>query len=271
MKIAAFYENIAEGAKKEGISLREALCRLKAAGMEKVYMCRRSLAEGGSELTDLLAELGLTIEGLFDFFDFGHHPEDTGYEDLIDRASEVHADNVLIVPGMITKEDEMCRMQMMNHMKTCLSRAVAYGKEKNVAVSMEDFDGMDAPYCTIAGLNWFMTEVEGLACSFDTGNFILYHEDELEAFRLFADRICTVHLKDRSAVCINEGDIPCVCADDQKMYPSPVGFGDIRIREILEQLKQRGYQGSVIVELFNYSDMLEGIRSSVQWVKENIQ
>lgn len=49
-----------------------------------------------------------------------------------------------------------------------------------IAVSMEDFDGLEAPYCTIAGLNDFLTDVPGLACSFDTGNFIMYQENELE-------------------------------------------------------------------------------------------
>jgi sugar phosphate isomerase/epimerase len=69
-----------------------------------------------------------------------------------------------------------------------------------IAVSMEDFDGLEAPYCTIAGLNDFLTDVPGLACSFDTGNFIMYQENELEAFQLFRDKICTVHLKDRRKV-----------------------------------------------------------------------
>jgi sugar phosphate isomerase/epimerase len=171
---------------------------------------------------------------------------------------------------MITEEEQGMRPQLLDNMKNALIEAVAYGKKQGITVSMEDFDGLDAPYCTIEGLQWFMTQVEGLQCSFDTGNFLMHHEDELEAFELFADKICAVHLKDRSLTQGSSDDIPCICADGQKRYPTPVGSGYIHMKEILEGLKARNYQGTLIVELFNYGDMLEGLRQSLKWIRDNI-
>ena len=69
---------------------------------------------------------------------------------------------------------------LVRNMKIAMSHAVLYGQELGITVSMEDFDGLEAPYCTIAGLDEFLRDVPGLACSFDTGNFIMYQENELE-------------------------------------------------------------------------------------------
>ena len=98
------------------------------------------------------------------------------------------------------------------------------------------------------------------------------HEDELQAFELFKDRICTMHLKDRA----KEGRYPDVrskaCKDGALEYPAPVGQGYIRMKEILDRLKEMNYQGNLIVEMYDYSPvhMLEGIRESVCWVKKTI-
>ena len=130
---------------------------------------------------------------------------------------------------------------------------------------MEDFDGLEAPYCTIAGLNDFLTDVPGLACSFDTGNFIMYQENELEAFQLFRDKICTVHLKDRRKEAKYPDDKAKICADGSLSYAAETGRGYIHIKEILDLLKEQNYHGNVIVELYDYSPehMLEGIGESV--------
>lgn len=103
----------------------------------------------------------------------------------------------MLLPGIIQigsgeKDKKLARMV------EGLRRAVKYEKEKGIDVALEDFDGIEAPYCTIAGMEYFMNEVPGLKCAFDTGNFVMYEEDEIEAFEKLKDRICTLHLKDRS-------------------------------------------------------------------------
>ena len=269
MKIAAFYENILTGAKQNGISLETAVRNLMKEGLELLYISGFSYDDHPEEIRSLMASTGIGVEGLYMFYDFPMHPEDTGYELLIDSACELGAGNVLLIPGMIPANDPEKDIKFENSVQA-LRRAVAYGQQKGIAVSMEDFDGLDAPYCTIDGLNSYMQAVPGLTCSFDTGNFVLYHEDELQAFALFKDRICTVHLKDRSENGNYADDTCKVCADGSPVYAAVVGEGYIQSKEILQQLKEMDYSGNVIVELYDYSPehMLSGIADSVNWVKK---
>lgn len=273
MHIAAFLENIAVGAAAEGIPIKEALERMMDAGMEKLYLMPQSIERcGGEEFIATLEELHLPVEGMHCFFDFGHHPEDESYRDFIDTAARLGAGNVLIVPGFIPKENEDQRDEMLENMKNVLIKAVAYGKEKGVAVSMEDFDGLMAPFCTVDGLDWFMQNVDGLQCSFDTGNFVMYHEDEVEAFRRFRDKICTMHVKDRGTVKLHENDRQTVCADGAEFYPIAVGSGVIKVAEIIGLLKEQGYEGGLIAEIFNCDGayMLDSIAQSIKWIKSQI-
>lgn len=266
MKIAAFYENILEGAMKSGISDREALIRLYGQGMRAIYISYESLRLEKERLLALFREIGLEVEGLHGFFDLGLDPRNDGFVDMIRLAKEAGANNVLIVPGMISPQEESLREERLQNMKEALARAVACGAKEGIAVSMENYDGLYAPYNRVEGLKWFLDHVPGLLCTFDTGNFIMYHQDEVAAFHLFRDRICALHLKDRSAAAMNAADKPKQCADGSFVYPAPVGSGYIRIREILACLVRDGYRGNLIAELYDYGDTLEGVIQSVSWL-----
>lgn len=289
MKISAFYENILDAINYEHLDTKTYLAQLKQDGMEKVYISYETLKNDQEEsILKMLQELELGVEGLYGFIFFDHSPLDESYKNMIDLAAKVNAGNVLFVPGFITDEDLSNEKQIKENMWTGLKNAVKYGKEKGVAVSIEDFDGLTAPYCRISGVAEFLENVPGLQFSFDTGNFVMYHDDELEAFEMFKDKICTVHLKDR----LHEKDILCdentlggkdenvdfpgkeysfvICADGEKMGAVPVGDGVMQIKEIMSRLKSQGYDGGLIAELYGYPSeiMAEGIRKSVRWIKE---
>ncbi len=270
MKIAAFFENIAEGAEKSGISAEEAVKNLMNDGLELLYLSGISYEKDPENFKALLRNTGAGVEGMYMFFDFVDHPEDTSYERLVDVTKELGGTNVLLLPGVLP-QGTPDRDRKMQNMFTALARAVEYGEQKGIAVSMEDFDGMEAPYSSIDGLDQFMQAVPGLKCSFDTGNFCMYSEDELEAFERFKDRLCTMHLKDRSRTKRNQDDKGKTCADGSVVYAEMTGYGYIRMEEILRRLKEMSYPGNVIVEMYDYSPqhMLEGIAQSVRWVKEH--
>lgn len=273
MKIACFYDNVLQGARAAGISPEQALRELAACGLELVYVGGWHLESNAFHtLKERMAASGLGLEGMFAVCDFASDPADQSYCKLIDVTKELGGTNVLLIPGMIPASQEQDRQQLLDNMTAGLKKAVAYGKEKGIAVSMEDFDGMDAPYCTVAGLRYFMDAVSGLQCSFDTGNFVMYDEDELEAFEHFRDRLCTVHLKDRARAPQFADDAFKLCAGGQRAYTPIVGSGYIHMAEILQKLKQQNYPGNVIVELFDHSleHMLESLKRSIQWVKTQI-
>ena len=124
MKIAAFYENILEGRLDLGISEEEALKQACEAGMERIYIGYPNLHAQEETLLPLFARLGIEVEGLHAFFDFGMKPEDEGYRDVIDLAKKAGARNVLLVPGMIRKENALSFEAQREHMAKAMEKAV---------------------------------------------------------------------------------------------------------------------------------------------------
>lgn len=269
MKIAVFYENIYDGVQATGQDPEEVLTRLHDCGMEFLYLTPESWKRDRKSLSAIMKKLDLKIEGMHGFCDFPGNPDTTRWQEMIDLAVEAGAGNFLIIPGMYstgnTKRD-------LEQMTDGVKRAVEYGKKRNMPILMENFDGAASPYNSIAGLQYFMQTLEGLECAFDTGNFAMFREDEMEAFDLFADKIRTVHLKDRTDERRHDGDTPFICCDGKPVYACRTGSGKIRIAEILQKLKDRKYQGNVIVELYAVDPKyaVEDAIASVSWVKEQL-
>lgn len=127
------------------------MAQLKREGMEKVYISYETLRNDKEKsVLKMLQELELGVEGVYGFFYFDHFPMDDSYKNMIDLAVKVKAQNVLFVPGFITEEDIAREKQIKQNMWTGLKRAVQYGKKQGVAVSIEDFDGLTAPYCRVS-------------------------------------------------------------------------------------------------------------------------
>ncbi|MBR1496202.1 MAG: sugar phosphate isomerase/epimerase [Oscillospiraceae bacterium] len=267
MRLAAFYENIMEGADAEGRDMKSAVRELMDYGLERLYISYWTLRHRGGELAEVLADTGIGVEGLHGHFELGAAPSEPGPEMMIREAKRLGAENVLIVPGMIPPEQPAEREMRLENMRSALRRAVRYGEEQKIAVTMEDFDGLDAPYNSVDGLADFLNSVPGLGCSFDTGNFVMYHEDALAALPRFREKLCNIHLKDRSLF-PHEGDsLGKIVSDGTKVYAAAVGTGCIPIREILQLLYSWRFGGTVIVELYGYEPrrMLDGLRRSLQW------
>ncbi len=269
MKIAVFYENIYDGAMAAGLDMEETLARLRAAGMEMLYISADSWKRDRKALKGWMERLGLQMEGMHAFCDFPKSPDTGAYRELVDLAKESGAGNFLIVPGFLSTGNSV---RDLDSMVRGVRKTVDYGKSLGMPVLMEDFDGLTAPYNCMAGLQYFLNAVPGLGCAFDTGNFIIFREDELAAFDLFADRIVTVHLKDRTPRKRHAQDAPLLCADHQPVFVCPTGSGDIRIKEILHRLQNRGYKGNVIAELYccDPKETLSDIEASVRWLKNQV-
>ena len=247
MNISVFYENLHEGARAAGLEIEEILQKLGNAGMDSIYLTADSWKRDRDILRESLKKLNLRVGGMHAFCDFPSDPETLRYREIIDLAVESGADNLLLIPGMLTTGNTS---RDIDHMLEGMKRATEYGRSVGMPVLMEDFDGLLSPYNCIAGLKWFLDAVEGLGCAFDTGNFVAFHEDELAAFEMFADRIQTVHLKDRRLTPQHEGNTSFVCADGEKVYACSIGDGFIRIPDILQKLQNRNYHGNLIVELY---------------------
>ena len=266
MKIAAFYENICDGVRASGLSMEDTLASLRGEGMERLYISVDSWKRDRGALEGILRRQGIALEGMHGFCDFPADPDTAAYREMIDIAADSGAEHLLFVPGMLSTGNTLRDLRSITE---GMRRAVAYGQTKGLPILMEDYDGLLSPYNSIAGLDAFMREIGGLECAFDTGNFVIFREDELAAFDLFAPRIRTLHLKDRCAAPRHPGDVPLRCADGRSVYCCAVGSGDIRMAEILDRLKRMRYPGNVIAELYCVDPawVLEDLRQSLRWLR----
>ena len=270
MVVSAFFENILTGAIANEISVSEALLRMKQAGLESVYVGRDSVSEFGDDLLELIQSLKLSVEGFHGWFDFAGSPDDTCWMDFIDTAERWGVKHMLFVPGLIEHPEESARKK--ENMVSVLRKAVNYGQEKGIAVTMENLDQLTAPYNCADGLKWFLSRVAGLRCCYDTGNFVIFGEDERKLLDDFLDVLVAVHVKDRSWTKLHPQDDCCQCADGKLAYPAAVGEGDIQIPEILQKLKAVGYPGALIAELYGCDPayMLDAMERSVAYLKMHI-
>ena len=236
--------------------MANAVRSLCESGLQEIYVSYESTVQFSCELAEVLRETGIKVTGLHAWIDFSR--DETGYQKLIDQAVRLGTDHALIVP--------ICFDQDIETLIEGMKKAVEYGEARGVQVYMEDLDQADSPYNNLTGLKLFLNQIPGLSCCFDTGNLIMYQEDEAEGFRQLKTRIRALHLKDRSVRPKNPDDIGKQILDGSYRYPVPVGSGYIRIPEILEMAADL----PMIVELYDYSpsQMLAGIRSSVEWVQE---
>ena len=254
-RISAFYENIRTGAVHDGISMVKAVSALCSSGLQGIYISYASTLQYADEIAEVVAETGVEITGLHAWISFSK--DGTEARDVIDQAARLGTDHVLIVP--------VCDDNDVETLVAGMQDAVRYGMEKGIQVFMEDLDAADSSYNSMNGLQTFMDRIPELKCCFDTGNWIMHGEDEVEAFRQFRNRICAMHLKDRRLTAENPDDIGKMVLDGTCRYPSPVGRGVIRIQEIL---KTAG-DWPLIVELYGYSPsyMLDGIKASIEWLR----
>lgn len=251
-RIAAFYENIRTGAVHDSVSMVDAVSGLRKSGLLGIYVSYDSTVQYADELAEVLEKTGAEITGLHAWVNF----DKTDAHEVIDQAVRLGTDHVLLVPVCAGNDTETLIAGMRN--------AVAYGEKNGVRIYMEDLDQADSPYNSAAGLQFFLDQVPGLRCCFDTGNLIMHREDEVQAFRHLQSRICALHLKDRAMTPANADDVGKKILDGSNRYPVPVGKGYIQIPEILAIAGDL----PMIVELYDYSPshMLEGIRSSIQQI-----
>lgn len=264
MKLSVFYDHLLEGAAQRGISLSQALCEVRAAGIECVELDFDAVSADPKGLRATLQSANLHAGSLYGFFDFGHQNQSARARALLDCADDMGARYVLAVPGFLEPGDDeaACMARMDESLRSLCAEASARG----ITVLMEDFDSISAPYATARQLRRFLDAVPDLRCALDTGNFLYSGEDVLNAFPLLADRIRYVHLKDR-ARSPRPGEKGVPDAKGCMLYSASVGMGVIPIAECLRQLFAIGYDGTLAIEHFGSPDQLGDIGRSAAFVR----
>ncbi len=266
MKISVFYEHILDAVKQTGKKISDVLIEVKKAGIDYVEIDALRLDTDMKQVLEELREAGIAISCIYRTFDFGRKDNyDSGCR-LVDMAVATKAKSILVIPGFTAEGDD--RQLMMQNMAKAMNIICAYGRERDILVTIEDYDDCIAPFSTIEGLKWFMDNVEGLGCAFDTGNFLYSEENVLDAYDVLKDSIVHVHLKDRSFA-QNDG-APKNTIKNRTMYPVSTGSGCIPMEQIIRQLSKNGYEGIYAIEHFGSKHQLDDMIKSAEYVKRTL-
>lgn len=254
IKLAVFFAHIQEAANQTGQSIETLLKEVKSFGIEALEFDYEVLSAQEEFYQKLLHDMGFSVSSIYRFYDFGKKTVQPNDYVLIDLAVRFGSQRVMAIPGFYASSDASGRELELQCMIENIKKLVSYGQSKGIQVLMEDFDDCNSPFCTLDGLYRLMTEVPGIECTFDTGNFIYDTHSGLEALPKMLPYIRHVHFKDRMT----------------DFSPASVGSGVMQIEEILKLLLDNGYQGYVSIEHFGAPDQPEYIRQSAQWILSQI-
>ncbi len=267
MKIAIFYDHIITASVQSGRSVDDLLDYLKECRIDAVELKLSMIEEDASLLSRLNAH-GLSVSGIYEFYDWCRNDDFDRFMRHVDTAAENGVKNILVVPGFFTDDEtdafykdldpsdyfevakRMEASDAVARMLASLKRCCDYAKSKDVVVSIEDFDARNSPCTLLNQLRWLFDKLPDLRCAFDTGNFSFNKEDGEQAYLYLSERIVHVHCKDRN----------------ESLASVVTGSGLLPIEKHLRELISIGYDGYLVIEHFGLEDQLGAFKRSADFL-----
>ena len=275
MKIASFYSQIKAGTREKGLTIDEAMQIAKENGIKAVDLTEGDIynrpVDGVSDLEDLMVLLkkyDMYVSSVFWAEPCIMGTEEAYNKSLdimkkgVDFAKKAESKYFMAVPerpmDSPESEDEMYR----NGYRRLLAELSRYGKEVGVQVTVEDYSLTHYPYATFEDIDWLLQNIPELKFTYDSGNFPLTGIDELESAKRYADYTVHVHLKD---LLVSEEPRPVF--RNGKYYDCvELGGGYLKNEEALLYLKEKGYDGALIIEVSD-PDTFDRTIKSAQYLR----
>lgn len=282
MRVSVFFDHILQAKEQTGKPLEELLAGVRSSGIEAVEICLTYLVEH-PETVQLLKDADLKVSCIYEFYEMGLREEEEKANRHIETAVKVGASRVLVVPGFLhgleakrmqgkmkqgglmqgklkSTNMEQCnalekwfeKNRKIGKMVEGLSYIAQLGARKGVTVTVEDFDDMNSPLSGMYGIHWFLKKVPELRYTLDTGNYLFYGEDVLDAWELLKDKVAHVHCKDRHP---------------QSNASVQTGSGRMPIKQLVLALAEQGYDGYLAIEHFDVLGQEECMRNSAQYLQ----
>lgn len=270
MKIATFFDHILSISEQENMPVSEALALAKSLGVDLLEVSSGNIATiGKEEIKRLFDESGMGVSEICAYFDWGRKAISAEDVAMLDTAEYLGANKMLVIPGFHAENDSADERERQT--QNMIAAINAYAKEaekRGVLLVMEDFDSPLAAFCNIEGVARFLDNVPKLDFALDTGNFLPSGESVFAAFERFKGRIRHVHLKDRATSDPHDGT-DAREINGIKMYPCPVGSGEIDIAGIIGKIKETGYDGTYTAEFYGSPNALDYLRRSIAFLKKS--
>ena len=263
MKKSIFLDHIITAAEQCGASVDDMIHYAAALGFDgadvkwsiKESPCREYVLR----YAEKLRTSNMSVSCVYRYCLLANGYSEADMRDFFRTVKEAGCTQAMIIPGKYKENRELEAVAIVKSLNELCDMAEEYG----VMVTTEDFDSENAVISGIKDANYFLEKVPKLGFTLDTGNFICFGDDPLDAVKVFGNRITHVHLKDRSYTPLTEGDGK---AEFTGLYSAPPGEGFLPIRECIKELQSIGYDGFVTAEHFLASDMKEYIRRSADFL-----
>ena len=276
-KLSVFYDHILQTCEQSGKTIPEVLSFCKEQGISAVEINYSLFASEKEVIASMLADAGLVISCMYESFDFARDTDLTKAKQMLHAAAEQQVSRVLFVAGALENAEAaelaacsstyeatstfMDENEAVQNIAHALSALTEYAVLLGVTITLEDFDGFCQPFARTYPLLWFMEHVPGLRYTLDMGNFAFSDEDVAYAAWLLKDYIVHVHCKDRAESPLVHGTF---C---RGLGQTPAGTGYLPMAELLNRLKERGYDGYLAIEHFDAPDQLSFIRQSAAFLR----
>ena len=265
MKISVFYDHILQAAEQTGKPLAELLRNVKNAGIEAVeinmsYLCQQE------QTYALLKEAGLKVSCVYEFYEMGQQDECIKAKKHIDIAKKAGAEKILVVPGFFEEQEaEQLAAYVGSYEKTAvflnenekalrmaegLNQIAEWGKQMDIAVTVEDFDDRKSPLSCVGGMLWFVKQVPLLKVTFYAGNFIIHGEYILSAWAMLKEQVVHIQCTDRGT------------------QPVAVGDGYIPMHKLIEKIRTSRYDEYLAIEHFDAKNQEQCMEKSAAFLKK---
>lgn len=273
MKISVFFDHVKQASVEESCSIEKILDSIKKAGISGIEMEDRDLFDKDYDYLEMIKKSGMKISCVYGFYTLSKEDEIKRAYKTVDFAKENDIKNLMFIPGFLNslelKIPFLAKRKADKYLEG-LSKVVDYAKENGICMLLEDFDNRIAYFSTSKGLSYFIDNIKDLYCTFDTGNFLYSEEDALTVLPLFLKKIKHVHLKDRSLSDLskNKEEKPLLTIKGRELFSSPVGFGCIPMKEIIQDILETGYDGYFAIEHFGSVEMLSFMLKSAEFLSQ---
>ncbi|OPJ63735.1 sugar phosphate isomerase/epimerase family protein [Clostridium oryzae] len=279
MKLSVFYDHILEAAKQTGLSTQQVLKTAKDSGINGIEINLTCLLKDEERIIQEIKEADMCISCIYEFHNFEKSIDISYGKTHIDTARRVGAKKILLVPGFVSEvqaallripnasypevAQAMEQNENVQKIKRTIVKLIPYAKERDISITLEDFDAVTAPFSTLNQLRWFMEQAEGLKFTMDIGNFAFSDEDAYEAYSKLKKYVVHMHCKDRG----KETNVSKYNKHNQGLAACAVGDGYMPIEKIVKDQIAEGYDGFFAIEHFGVADQLSCIKKSALYLR----
>lgn len=152
----------------------------------------------------------------------------------VDNAKYLGAEILMLAPGYSARYEGKSGQQIRDDLVERWTPIVKYAKEKGIKIVVEETPDLRLHFCSSNEVADVLNRIDGLYFVYDSANMLFTHEEPVEFYKQFKNKVAHVHLKDLST--------------DKEDKAAYLGKGIVDLKAVIKALKDDNYDGYIAVE-----------------------